>query len=110
MTKMKSTLLLSLTTLVATMASAGAQAPSAAGGFEFQRVGNDTSEATALRTCWYDENGRLTGSELAAADETIGSKTRVATSGAHAWKYTVAGADAVACPAKLPVSTISPQI
>lgn len=107
MIKMTSTLLVSVTTLVATMALAGAQAPSAAGSFQFQRVGEATSETTEMRTCWYDENGALTGSEPAAADATVGSKTQVAASGAHAWKYTVAGSDQVACPAKLPVSTIS---
>jgi hypothetical protein len=104
---MTPTLLLSLTTGVATMASAGAQAPSATGGFQFLRVGEPGSQMTEMRTCWYDENGTLTGSEPAAGDATVGSKTQVASSGAHTWKYTAAGADEVACPAKLPVSTIS---
>jgi hypothetical protein len=88
---MTSTLLLSLTTCMATMASAG----------------EPRSEITEMRTCWYDENGTLTGSEPAADDAIVGSKNQVASSGAHTWKYTAAGADEVACPAKLPVSTIS---
>ncbi len=107
MIKMTATLLLSVTACVATMPSAGAQAPSATGGFQFQRVGEPGSETAELRTCWYDENGSLTGSEPAEADAAVGSKTQVAASGAHAWKYTVAGSNQLACPAKLPVSTIS---
>lgn len=104
---MTSTLFLSLTTLAATMASAGAQAPAVPDGFRFQRVADESSEGVALRTCWYDENGALTGSEPAAPDAKEGSKTQVAGSGAHAWSYTVAGANHAACPAKLPVSTIT---
>jgi hypothetical protein len=88
------------------MGSAVAQAPTSADGFQFQRIADDTSESSGMRTCWYDENGSLTGSEPATADAKEGSKTQVADSGAHSWSYTVKGGNQVACPAKLPVSTV----
>ena len=60
-------------------------------------------------TCWYDENGIYTGYAPAPEGAKAGTKTQTAASGAHAWSYTVAGTDPAACPARLPVSTLTEQ-
>ncbi len=110
MTKITSALFLSLMTCVATTGIAWAQTPSTRGSAALQRVAEESSDTAALRTtCWYNEQGVLTGSEPAAEGVTPGSKSQVAASGAHSWKYTVAGGSHVSCPAKLPVSTVSSQ-
>jgi hypothetical protein len=60
-------------------------------------------------TCWYDESGAYTGYAPAPEGAKAGTKTQTAASGAHAWSYTVAGTDPAACPARLPVSTLTEQ-
>jgi hypothetical protein len=84
-----------LASLYFTAGMAAAQAPPAAA---------ITATGDAL-TCWYDENGAFTGSAPAPQGSMAGSKVQVGSSGEHTWSYTVAGHDAAACPAKLPVST-----
>jgi len=67
-------------------------------------LGDQRPGETSL-TCWYDENGFYTGYAPAPAGAAPGTKTQTASSGPHAWSYTVAGNDPAACPPKLPVST-----
>jgi hypothetical protein len=69
-------------------------------------AGDERNGAHSL-TCWYDESGTYTGYAPAPAGATAGTKTQTAASGAHTWSYTVAGEDPAACPAKLPVSTLT---
>jgi len=63
------------------------------------------ADAVRLTNCWYNENRELTGSEAAPPGATAGTTTQAASSGNHAWRYTVAGEGPGACPAKLPVSS-----
>ncbi len=60
-------------------------------------------------TCWYNENQVLTGSSPAPSGAAAGVKTQHAGSGERAWSVTVEGRNAAACPAKLPISTISQE-
>lgn len=63
--------------------------------------------APDVMTCWYNENEVLTGSSPAPEGSAAGVKAQHAGSGEHAWSYTVAGRDGSACPAKLPISTVT---
>jgi hypothetical protein len=58
-----------------------------------------------LTTCWYNDDGQFTGAVEAAHGAKPGATVQEASSGDHAWSYTVAGDGPAACPAKLPVST-----
>ena len=60
-----------------------------------------------LTTCWYNENGELTGSQPAAPNARPGTTVHAAASAEHTWSHTVSGGSA-ACPAKLPVSSALP--
>jgi hypothetical protein len=57
-------------------------------------------------TCWYDQNGKLTGSSPAEAGAKPGTTVQMAAPGDRAWSRTVIG-DAGYCPAKLPVSSLN---
>jgi hypothetical protein len=69
---------------------------------------NEASDA-GLITCWYNQNGKLTGSTPAEAGAKPGTTIQTAEGGDRAWNRTVVGDDASACPAKLPVSSIATQ-
>jgi len=58
-------------------------------------------------TCWYDEAGVYTGYAPAPKGARSGEKVQTASSGPHAWSYTVSGNDPSACPATLPVETFT---
>jgi hypothetical protein len=67
------------------------------------------AEGVSLVTCWYNEKGEFTSSGPAAMGASSGTTTQTAASGPHAWSYTIAGHDQSVCPAKLPVSSMTPH-
>jgi hypothetical protein len=60
-------------------------------------------------TCLYNANGKLTGTEAAAAGAKPGAAVQSASGGDRAWSYTIVGSDRGACPDKLPVSSNSQE-
>ncbi len=81
-------------------------APSSAGAGAAQPFNEPLPQKSSL-TCFYDETGVFTGYAPAPSGAKAGEKRQTASSGAHAWSYTVAGDDPSACPAKLPVETFT---